>query len=66
MTINAYYTAPTIPDKVVTKEGEVLFTGDDIRHWQEIPLKYGLSDNGTIWTHCAYLGPDFLRHFCII
>jgi nitric oxide reductase subunit B len=63
LTVNAYHTAPPIPDKVVTKTGEVLFTGDDIRHGQEIFLKYNLMDNGTIWGHGAYLGPDFSAAF---
>jgi len=59
LTINAYVGAPPVPEKVVNQAGEVLFTGDDIRSGQEVFLKYGLMDNGTIWGHGAYLGPDF-------
>ena len=59
LTVNSYHTAPPIPDRVITEEGVVLFTGDDVRGGQEIFLKYGLMDNGTIWGHGAYLGPDF-------
>lgn len=63
LTVNAYYSAPPIPDKVITADGNVVFTGDDVRAGQEIFLKYGLMDNGTIWGHGAYLGPDFSAAF---
>ncbi|MFO1125867.1 MAG: cbb3-type cytochrome c oxidase subunit I [Methylocystis sp.] len=57
--VMAYHDAPPIPDRVVDSSGTTLFTGDDIRTGQAIFLKYGLMDNGTIWGHGAYLGPDF-------
>ena len=41
------------------RNGAVLFSGDDVRDGQAVFLKYGLMDNGTIWGHGAYLGPDF-------
>ena len=37
----------------------VLFTGDDIGEGQAVFLRYGLMDNGSIWGHGAYLGPDY-------
>ena len=43
--------------------GATVFTGDDIRAGQEIFLKYGLMENGTIWGHGAYLGPDFSAEY---
>jgi len=55
----AYQNAPPIPNETVAPDGKVLFTGDDVRAGQAIFLKYGLMDNGTIWGHGAYLGPDF-------
>jgi nitric oxide reductase subunit B len=55
----AYQGAPPIPEKVVNRTGETLFTGKDIQAGQQIFLKYGLMENGTIWGHGAYLGPDF-------
>ena len=39
--------------------GAVVFSGDDVRAGQEVFLKYGLMDNGSIWGHGGYLGPDF-------
>ena len=59
MTYKAYSDKPPIPDLIINEEGKTLFTGDDIREGQAIFLKYGLMDNGTIWGHGAYLGPDF-------
>ena len=55
----AYKVAPPIPDRVVDPSGTVVFTGDDILSGQEVFLKHGLMDNGTLWGHGAYLGPDF-------
>ena len=55
----AYRDAPPIPDKILTASGETLLTGKDILAGQEVFLKYGLMENGTIWGHGAYLGPDF-------
>jgi nitric oxide reductase subunit B len=57
--ILAYREAPPIPKLVVTNDGQRIFTGDDIRAGQQVFLKYGLMENGSIWGHGAYLGPDF-------
>ena len=59
LTVNAYVTAPPIPEKVTTPNGEVLFTKEDILAGQQVFLKYGLMNNGSIWGHGAYMGPDF-------
>ena len=63
MTVNAYHVAPPIPDEVVSTNGTTLFTGEDIRSGQAVFLKYGLMENGTIWGHGAYLGPDFSAEY---
>ena len=63
VTANSYRNAPPVPDKVVGPDGTVIFTGDDIRAGQQVFLKYGLMDNGTIWGHGAYLGPDFSAEY---
>jgi nitric oxide reductase subunit B len=57
--VKAYRDAPPIPLKVVTAGGETVFTRDDILGGQQVFLKYALMENGTIWGHGAYLGPDF-------
>ena len=58
-----YTDAPPIPDRVVSVSGETVFTGDDILAGQQVFLKYGLMENGTIWGHGAYLGPDFSAEY---
>jgi nitric oxide reductase subunit B len=55
----AYKTSPPIPEQILDPSGVVVFTGEDIRSGQEVFLKHGLMDNGTLWGHGSYLGPDF-------
>jgi nitric oxide reductase subunit B len=55
----AYRNAPPIPGRVVDANGTLVFSGDDIGNGQAVFLRYGLMDNGTIWGHGAYLGPDY-------
>jgi nitric oxide reductase subunit B len=59
LTFKAYQNAPPIPARAVDACGQTVFTGDDVRAGQAVFLKYGLMDNGTIWGHGGYLGPDF-------
>ncbi len=63
MATRAYRDAPPIPQKVVSSTGEMIFTRDDILSGQQVFLKYGLMENGTIWGHGAYLGPDFSAEY---
>ena len=59
VTFKAYSDKPPIPETVTDMDGNLLFTGDDVRQGQAVFLRYGLHDNGSIWGHGAYLGPDF-------
>lgn len=59
VTYKAYDDKPPIPETVTDSDGNLLFTGNDIREGQSIFLRYGLHDNGSVWGHGAYLGPDF-------
>ena len=59
LSAKTYQDAPPIPQRVVGTSGEAVFTREDILAGQSVFLKYGLMDNGTIWGHGAYLGPDF-------
>ena len=63
LSARTYRDAPPIPDRVMTPSGEMLFTGGDIRVGQQVFLKYGLMENGTVWGHGAYLGPDFSAEY---
>src|SRR5215475_9069007 len=59
LTVKAYQNAPPIPGKFVDPAGAVVFIADDVVAGQQVFLKHGLMDNGTIWGHGGYLGPDF-------
>ncbi len=63
VSVRSYTDAPPIPTRVATSTGETVFTGDDIVAGQQVFLKYGLMENGTIWGHGAYLGPDFSAEY---
>ena len=59
LTFRTYTDAPPIPARVEDSAGRVLFTGTDVLDGQEVFLKYGLMEHGTLWGHGAYLGPDY-------
>jgi nitric oxide reductase subunit B len=54
-----YHKAPPIPDKVVTSDGTVLFTGQDIRDGQNVWQSIGGQELGSIWGHGSYQAPDW-------
>jgi len=56
---SSYSIGPPIPARVVGPDGETVFTGADVTAGQQVFQKYGLMDNGSFWSHGAYLGPDF-------
>lgn len=63
LSVNSYREAPPIPGRVAGADGRLMFTRDDILAGQQVFLKYGLMENGTIWGHGAYLGPDFSAEY---
>lgn len=63
LTVKVHYDAPPIPDLVVDSGGAVLFTKEDIQSGQQVFLKHGLMNNGSIWGHGGYLGPDFSAQY---
>ena len=63
ITVKTYKDSPPIPKKVVNAAGDTVFTGEDILAGQQVFLKYALMENGTIWGHGAYLGPDFSAEY---
>jgi nitric oxide reductase subunit B len=58
-----YQSAPPIPAQVVSASGQQLFTGADIRAGQQVFLRNGLMEYGSIFGHGAYLGPDFTADY---
>ena len=54
-----YRQAPPVPQRVVTTDGAVLFTGQDIKDGQNVWQSMGGQEVGTIWGHGAYVAPDW-------
>lgn len=54
-----YRQAPPIPVKVITSDGTLLFTGQDIRDGQNVWQSLGGQEIGTVWGHGAYQAPDW-------
>jgi len=54
-----YRKAPPIPKEVVTSDGKILFTGQNIKDGQNIWQSIGGHEVGTIWGHGSYVAPDW-------
>src|SRR5262245_51967697 len=54
-----YRQAPPIPERVVTSDGTLLMTKDDILTGQEVWQSTGGQQLGSIWGHGAYQAPDW-------
>ncbi|MFH1121071.1 MAG: nitric-oxide reductase large subunit [Bacteroidota bacterium] len=58
-----YQQAPPVPEKVVTSDGAMLFTGQDIRDGQNVWQSMGGQEVGSIWGHGAYVAPDWTADY---
>ncbi|MGE5176626.1 MAG: nitric-oxide reductase large subunit [Hyphomicrobiales bacterium] len=58
-----YVEEPPVPKRVVDPSGAVLFTGDDIMAGQQVFLRNGLMEYGSVLGHGAYLGPDYTADY---
>lgn len=58
-----YMQAPPVPKQVVTTDGLVLFTGDDIENGQAVWQSIGGQEVGSVWGHGAYVAPDWSADF---
>ncbi len=63
MAYKVYQQHPPTPDKVISPDGKIIFTADDITGGQQVFRKYGLMQYGTIFGHGAYLGQDFTAEY---
>src|SRR6185312_13359139 len=54
-----YRKAPPVPARVVTTDGTVLFTAQDIKDGQNVWQSIGGQEVGSIWGHGAYVAPDW-------
>ncbi len=63
LAFRTYETGPPIADRVLSQDGTVIFTGADVTAGQELFLKNGLMEYGSVFGHGAYLGPDFTADY---
>jgi nitric oxide reductase subunit B len=54
-----YREAPPIPARIVTTEGAVVATEQDIRDGQNVWQSTGGQELGTVWGHGSYVAPDW-------
>lgn len=57
--VRIYQQAPPIPEKVISTNGEVIFTKDDIQKGQNVWQAMGGMEVGSIWGHGSYVAPDW-------
>ena len=58
-----YQASPPVPARVVDPQGQVIYTGTDVSHGQQVFLNHGLMEYGSAFGHGAYLGPDFTADY---
>ncbi len=54
-----YQQAPPVPETVMTTEGAIVYTGDDIRAGMDVWRSIGGQELGSVWGHGAYVAPDW-------
>ena len=54
-----YQCAPPIPDRVVSRDGQVVFDTGDVAAGQDVWRSFGGMELGSIWGHGAYVAPDW-------
>ena len=54
-----YLAAPPIPQRVVSQNGDVLFSPGQVQRGQEAWLAAGGQQLGTVWGHGSYVAPDW-------
>jgi len=57
--VELYREAPPVPNRVVTIDGDVVFSGEEIRNGQNVWQSMGGQEVGTVWGHGAYVAPDW-------
>jgi nitric oxide reductase subunit B len=57
--VEIYRQAPPHPERVVTEQGDVLFSGEQIKDGQNVWQSIGGQEVGSIWGHGAYVAPDW-------
>lgn len=63
LAVRTYTDSMPLPEQVTGQDGEVVFDRDDITAGQQIFLRRGLQQYGSIMGHGAYLGPDYTAEY---
>ena len=58
-----YSDSMPLPQRVVGPDGQTLFTEEEITSGQQIFLRRGLQEYGSIMGHGGYLGPDYTAEY---
>lgn len=61
--VEIYRKIPPVPDQVVTTEGKIVATGQEIKDGQNVWQSIGGQTVGSIWGHGAYIAPDWSADF---
>ena len=54
-----YREAPPVPKRVITPDGQVIFSGNDIDQGRAVWQTTGGQELGSIWGHGSYTAPDW-------
>jgi nitric oxide reductase subunit B len=63
LAVRTYTDSMPQPDLVVSEDGETVYTGADITAGQQIFLRRGLQQYGSVMGHGGYLGPDYTAEY---
>jgi nitric oxide reductase subunit B len=63
LALRTYTDSMPLPDEVVDEQGEVVYTREDVTSGQQIFLRRGLQQYGSIVGHGGYLGPDYTADY---
>jgi nitric oxide reductase subunit B len=61
--VYTYRLVPPVPERVVTPDGNVLYTAHDIAAGKVVFQRRSLMDYGTVLGNGAYFGPDFTAEY---
>jgi len=62
MAVWTFYNLPPIPQQVVTKSGQLLFTAQDVIEGKVLAQKYGFLDYGSFLGFGGYFGIDYTAY----
>ncbi|WP_238008562.1 cbb3-type cytochrome c oxidase subunit I [Dactylosporangium sp. AC04546] len=63
LALRTYTDSMPLPKRVTGPGGEVVYTGADVTAGQQIFLRRGLQQYGSVMGHGAYLGPDYTAEY---